>query len=193
MKGSVDELCILAKGIKLFKAFQWKVLSRDLAEYFVLSSDGFARRLFAYFVTTLIPDEHFFSTAACNSPMVNETIRAAKLHYMNWEAIDWSKRAGKIGPNTINLDLLENALNMGAFFARKFDDDYVGMQAVQLVDQLLDEGQTVINGNLYTREMQYNASYNNLFQLAVNGQQCWDLLEENQDQLCVSKRLPIGS
>eukprot|EP01025_Chloroclados_australasicus_P030452 TRINITY_DN3056_c0_g1_i1.p1 TRINITY_DN3056_c0_g1~~TRINITY_DN3056_c0_g1_i1.p1 ORF type:complete len:478 (+),score=53.21 TRINITY_DN3056_c0_g1_i1:88-1521(+) len=179
------------KDLKIFKALQWKVLSRQLAEYLVISTDGWARRMYAFFAMTLIPDEHFEVTTACNSPLINGTIRNAKLHYMNWDNIDWGKRKGKLGPNPMTLETLEEAFLQGALFARKFDDTAEGRQALDMIDQLIDEGQVVINETVYTHEAQYNNAKAMLQQVIDNGSQCQQLYDQDEEQPCVSQRLQV--
>eukprot|EP01026_Neomeris_dumetosa_P004373 TRINITY_DN11167_c0_g1_i6.p4 TRINITY_DN11167_c0_g1~~TRINITY_DN11167_c0_g1_i6.p4 ORF type:complete len:186 (-),score=21.16 TRINITY_DN11167_c0_g1_i6:90-647(-) len=164
---------------------------RELTSYFVFSQDGWARRMFAYFASTLIPDEHYIATTACNSPVVNSTIRSAKLHYMNWENIDWGQRKGRIGPNPVGLNLLEEALQQGAFFARKFENDFASIESMQLVDQLLDEGMIILNGMTYTRDGQYETSKKQLFKSIEYGESCQELFIADKEQPCVSKRLVL--
>jgi len=88
-------------------------LSRTCVEYvddFVRTHPAFIR----YFRFTRIPDEHFFQTLLCNSPLA-ETLVDDSLRYIDWTGCTGSS------PRTLGSGDLERILASPALFARKFD------------------------------------------------------------------------
>eukprot|EP01023_Acetabularia_acetabulum_P038858 TRINITY_DN37216_c0_g1_i1.p3 TRINITY_DN37216_c0_g1~~TRINITY_DN37216_c0_g1_i1.p3 ORF type:complete len:144 (-),score=20.32 TRINITY_DN37216_c0_g1_i1:206-637(-) len=138
-----------------------------------------------YFSNTLIPDEHYFITTACNSREINSTIRPAMLHYTNWDNINWGERdkIGNFGPNTITKNLLKKALKSGAFFVRKIGNDSESLEIMKLLDLFLSEGQVEIDGELFTKEEFVEISLQQLND-AMNGKTCQQKIDEDKHQPC---------
>jgi hypothetical protein len=97
-----------------YKGEQWAALSRRAAS---LALDGpLAEHWQRYFATTLIPDEAYFPTLLASAPGVR--VKRASISWLRWH-----DDVGKPHPVTIDRQILQEALDSGLPFARKFDED----------------------------------------------------------------------
>jgi hypothetical protein len=86
----------------------WFCLHKDHVEYildFVKNNPDYLK----FFSTVLIPEEHFFQIILLNSPHKSEIVNDS-LRYLVWP-----------GPKILRTEDIDDILNSGKFFARKFD------------------------------------------------------------------------
>ena len=107
----------------------WHVLSRPFCEYVTESTDGFPRRLFAFYANAPSSPEGYFQSLLCHSEfqatLVNDCMRY----------VDWSLPTQH--PPDISTRHLAALKEGGALFARKFSDlevvDQVNAQVLRTV------------------------------------------------------------
>eukprot|EP01023_Acetabularia_acetabulum_P040653 TRINITY_DN3941_c0_g1_i1.p1 TRINITY_DN3941_c0_g1~~TRINITY_DN3941_c0_g1_i1.p1 ORF type:complete len:398 (-),score=25.44 TRINITY_DN3941_c0_g1_i1:131-1324(-) len=146
--------------IQIFKSNTWKLFSKDLIKYLIVSKDGYARRLLLYFAQTQFPIEHYFATSVCNSPILNSTVRNGVIAFKDYNNIDWKSRfqANLFGPNQMNFQLLKKALSQGAFFASAFSAKSGSNQVKEQIDKLLSGQEIEIEGQKFKKETLYQVT-----------------------------------
>jgi hypothetical protein len=100
--------------IASYKGEQWAALSRRAL---AVSLDGErARSWQRYFAGTLVPDEAYFPTV-----LINERDVRVNRRQISW--LRWNTDVNKPHPVTLDRASLAEAVESGAPFARKFDED----------------------------------------------------------------------
>ncbi|HWE13266.1 MAG TPA: beta-1,6-N-acetylglucosaminyltransferase [Solirubrobacteraceae bacterium] len=103
-----------SREVASYKGEQWMALSRRAL---AVSLDGeWARSWQRYFATTLVPDEAYFPTV-----LVNERSVRVNRRQISW--LRWNTDVNKPHPVTLDRASLAEAVESGAPFARKFDED----------------------------------------------------------------------
>eukprot|EP01024_Parvocaulis_polyphysoides_P012501 TRINITY_DN1452_c2_g1_i7.p1 TRINITY_DN1452_c2_g1~~TRINITY_DN1452_c2_g1_i7.p1 ORF type:complete len:415 (-),score=42.47 TRINITY_DN1452_c2_g1_i7:141-1337(-) len=168
-------------NLQILKGSQWKVLSREMAEYFAYSKDGWARRMLLFFGNSKIPNEHYFQTTICNSPRVKDLLRSAMPTYFNFQhKFRFEEREkGKKSPNLIHARLLYEALKQGSFFARKFGVDEDSQRMKKLLDELHDDKEITVGNTNFTQESVFENSIQYFYNAVNHGKKCDDALKQN--------------
>eukprot|EP01024_Parvocaulis_polyphysoides_P012503 TRINITY_DN1452_c2_g2_i1.p1 TRINITY_DN1452_c2_g2~~TRINITY_DN1452_c2_g2_i1.p1 ORF type:complete len:422 (-),score=35.60 TRINITY_DN1452_c2_g2_i1:242-1438(-) len=174
--------CLLSspENLKILKGSWWNVLSREVAEFFAYSSDGWARRMLLLFGNALIPDEYYFQTTICSSLNAKNLVRSAMTTYVNCKPkyLIEKREPGKMEPSLIHEDLLEEALKQGALFARKFGVDEQGQHMKHLLDELHDGKEITLANTTFTKESVYKNAQNYFYDVINHGRTCDDILKK---------------
>ncbi|KAF6565399.1 hypothetical protein G9G63_09585 [Paenibacillus sp. EKM202P] len=102
--------------IEPYRASQWKILSRQAAQYSVDSP--MAYQLQDYFRVSLMSDESYFPTVLLNSD-IEKQIRNNNYRFLNMKVTN----EGFYRPDILTEAYLPHLNSTDAFFARKFDDE----------------------------------------------------------------------
>lgn len=118
-----------APHIEPYYGSQWKIITRNFAEYAATSYLSFEMQ--DYFRYTLIPDEAFFQTLLLNGDYKSSHINKF-YRFINME--EYEKALYR--PATITLDYLYSLFDSEALFARKFDED-ADSQVLDMIENAL--------------------------------------------------------
>ena len=94
----------------------------------LLSGRGEHRRLLESYENVQSPDESYYQTILCNEPSLR--VFPETLHYIRWASV------GDAHPSVLNDQDVEEIVNSGKYFARKFDMN-VAPHVLDLIDQAL--------------------------------------------------------
>ncbi|MFF2909921.1 beta-1,6-N-acetylglucosaminyltransferase [Paenibacillus sp. NPDC057934] len=117
-------------GIKAYRGSQWKMITREFAEYVIASSLSFEMQ--DYFKFVLIPDETFFPTLIMNSNEFVGTVVNNNLRYIVYER----KETGFSSAAELTMKDIISIYSSDVLFARKFDDA-IDSSVIDLIESTL--------------------------------------------------------
>ncbi|CAN0471159.1 unnamed protein product [Ascophyllum nodosum] len=105
----------------VFKREFWIILHRSFCEYIEASPDNVGRSLQVYFSRFRISDESYFHTVLCHPPAPSFPVYSDNLRFVSCPPV--SEGHYVLHPDPITRDNVDEAIQSGALFARKFDTE----------------------------------------------------------------------